>query len=268
MRIGLSCIPIVLAAAALLPAQEPFRKAPPEIEEALRTRVTEFYTLYQQGKYRQTEPYIAEESRDAYFATSKSPIHGFELKDIRFAEDFQTAEVVVTCETTIAIQNSGTKVPLPVHSRWKQVDGMWYALMGRGTNEDTVDTPFGKMKFKKGDGAAALNMPRPVKPASLAGMYSLSGPRVMKFSASSDRPETHKITLSNKGPAPLKLRQETQNVDGLEIGVEPQEISQGETMTVSFTYRPDIAKLAGTRKVEFTVLPLNQAFMVTAVFTQ
>jgi hypothetical protein len=266
MRIGLKCIPIVLAAAALLPAQEPFRTAPPEIEEALRTRVTEFYTLYQQGKYRQTEPYIAEESRDAYFATSKSPIHGFELKDIKFAEDFQSAQVVVTCQTTIAIQNSGTKVPLPVHSRWKQVEGQWYALMGRGEDGDTVNTPFGKMKFQKGEGSGALNVPRAVKPGSFAGMYTLSSGRVLKFSAK--EPVTQTIALSNKGPVPLKLRQETQDVDGLEIAIEPKQIEQGETMIVSFTYRPEVAKLEGKRKVEFTVLPINQAFMVTAEFAE
>jgi hypothetical protein len=266
MRIGLRCIPIVLAATALLPAQEPFRTAPPEIEEALRTRVTEFYTLYQQGKFRQTEAYIDEDSRDAYYGSSKSRIHGFELKDIKFAEDFQSAQVVVTCQTTIAIQNSGTKVPLPVHSRWKQTDGQWYALMGRGEEGDTVNTPFGKMKFQKGEGSAALNMPRAVKPASFAGMYALSSGRVLKFSAK--EPVTQTIALSNKGPVPLKLRQETQDVDGLEIAIEPKQIEQGETMIVSFTYRPEVAKLEGTRKVEFTVLPINQAFMVTAEFAE
>jgi hypothetical protein len=268
MRIGLRCILIVLAAAALLPAQNPFRKAPPEIEEALRTRVTEFYTLYQQGKYRQTEPYIAEESRDAYFAASKSRIHGFELKDIRFAEDFQSAEVVVVCATTIALQNSGTKVQLPVHSHWKQVDGEWYALMGRREDQGAVDTPFGKMKLQTPGGTDTPKLPQPVNPASFAGMYSLSGKRVLKFSANSDQPATQTITLSNKGPVPLKLRQETQDVDGLEIGSEPLEIKEGETMTVSFTYNPTIGKLKGTRKIEFTVLPINQAFMVTALFAE
>jgi hypothetical protein len=109
-------------------------------------------------------------------------------------------------------------------------------------------------------------MPRAVKPASFAGMYALSSGRVLKFSAK--EPVTQTIALSNKGPVPLKLRQETQDVDGLEIAIEPKQIEQGETMIVSFTYRPEVAKLEGKRKVEFTVLPINQAFMVTAEFAE
>jgi hypothetical protein len=124
------------------------------------------------------------------------------------------------------------------------------------------------MKFQRNDGEAALDVPRSVKPESFAGMYSLSGPRILKFPSNSDQPATQKIVLSNKGPVPLKLRQETPNVDGLEIGFEPLEIGQGETMTVSFTYRPDIAKLKGARKVEFTIVPVNQVFLVRAEFAE
>jgi hypothetical protein len=124
------------------------------------------------------------------------------------------------------------------------------------------------MKSQKGDGGAAPSLPSAVKPESFAGMYRLGGRPVLKFSASSDQPATQTITVSNTGSAPLKLRQETQNVDGLEIGFDQQEIGRGETMTVSFTYRPDIAKMEGTRKVEFTVLPINQAFSVTAEFAE
>ncbi len=275
MRMWPRRLPLVLALVSVLAAQDPFRqpppKAAPEVEEALRSRVTQYYTLYQQGKYRQSEAYIAEEGRDAYYAIRKNTIYGFAVKELNFAPDFQSAKVVVACQTNVAIQTSGSKVTLPVYSQWKLVNGEWYALMGPPQGAP-VETPFGKMTF---DGSRASSNAPGAAPAagtqlatsnSLAKMFKLTGKRVLRFPADAKEPLTQTIVLSNTGQGTLEVRREFREIPGLEVTTDPKEAGGGQDMKISFTYKPEVARLTGKKKFEFTVLPVNQAFLVTAQF--
>src|SRR2546428_1726339 len=74
-----------------------FRKAPPDVEEALRARISDFYSFYQQGKFRQAESLVAEECRDLYYNMQKAPIRSFQLQNIEWADDFKSASVLVAC---------------------------------------------------------------------------------------------------------------------------------------------------------------------------
>jgi len=266
---------LLLAFVSILPAQDPFRqappKAPPEVEQALRSRVTEYYTLYQQGKYRQSEAYISPEGRDAYYAIRKNTIYGFEIKDIQFAPDFQSGKVSVVCQTNVAIQTQGGRMALPVFSTWKLIDGEWYALMGALQGE-SVNTPFGKMTFN--GGRAAVNTPNPgvaggtdlATANTLATMFQLKGSPLLQFPANAKEPVTQTIVLSNTGQAKLHVRNEFHDIPGMEIATDPAEIKGGQDMTISFTYKPEVARLDGKKDLEFTILPLNQSFVVTAHF--
>ncbi len=60
------------------------RKAPPKVEEALRTRIGQFYTLFQQGKFRQAEAFVAEDSKDAFYGMTKSRHLGFDIRSMSF----------------------------------------------------------------------------------------------------------------------------------------------------------------------------------------
>jgi hypothetical protein len=238
---------LLLVLVSVLAAQDPFRqappKAPPEVEEALRSRVTQYYTLYQQGQYRQSEAYISPEGRDAYYAIRKNTIYGFEIKDIQIAPDLQSAKVTVACRTNVAVQTQGSRMTLPVFSQWKQIDGEWYALMGALKGE-SVNTPFGKMTFD--GGRATANGPDPGVAGGaqlatanvLANMFKLTGNRVLQFPADAKEPLTQTIVLSNTGQATLEVRREFHEIAGMEIAVDPAEIRSGQDMKISFTYKP------------------------------
>jgi hypothetical protein len=272
MRLWPQRLSLVLVFVPVLAAQDPFRqappKAPPEVDQALRSRVTQYYTLYQQGKYRQSEAYIEPEGRDAYYAIRKNTIYGFEVKDLQFAPDFQSAKVTVACQTTVAIQTSGSRMTLPVFSQWKLIDGEWYASMGPAQGE-SVNTPFGKMTFDGSRAASKAPDPGATQLATantLAKMFKLTGRRVLRFRADAKEPVTQTIVLSNTGQGTLELRREFHDIPGLEVATDPVEIANGQDMKISFTYKPEVARLEGRKKLEFTVLPINQAFVVTAQF--
>ena len=49
----------LMTAAGLAWAQGPFDQPPPsEVEEALRSRITQFYDLFQKGKFREAEQFV------------------------------------------------------------------------------------------------------------------------------------------------------------------------------------------------------------------
>ena len=50
--------------AVLAMGQSPLQNAHPKAEAALRERVGQFYTLFQQGKFRQAEDFVAEDSKE------------------------------------------------------------------------------------------------------------------------------------------------------------------------------------------------------------
>jgi hypothetical protein len=59
-----------------------FQKAPPEVDEALRARVTKFYQAHVDGKYRLADEVVAEDSKDAFFEARKPRYRKFELSRI------------------------------------------------------------------------------------------------------------------------------------------------------------------------------------------
>jgi hypothetical protein len=103
---GFSTLLILSAVAAL--AQTPEPAAPPEVEQALRARVTQFYELQKEGKFRQTEQYVAEDTKDLYYAMAKTGCISFELGKISYSDDFTKATVIVRCERELRQPVIGT----------------------------------------------------------------------------------------------------------------------------------------------------------------
>ena len=136
----------LLAACPLIASDNPFPKAPSEVEEVLRSRVTEFYTYFQQRKYRKAEALIDEESRDYFYASSKKPILGFELSSMEFQDDFRQANVLVN--VMIMLPMMGPKpVPFPLTGTWRWVEDNWYMHM-EGNKPGTIKQgPFGPMRI-------------------------------------------------------------------------------------------------------------------------
>ena len=51
----------------------------PEVDQALRARIAEFYQDHVGGKFRQAEALVAEETKDYFYSASQAPL--FELRN-------------------------------------------------------------------------------------------------------------------------------------------------------------------------------------------
>ena len=135
---------LALITASLAWAQnDPFdQPPPPEIEEALRSRITQFYDLFQKGKFREAEQFVAEDSRESYYIARKGRIHGFSIKEIYFGSDFKTAKALLTLKTMVPFAGS-TPIDVPMGTQWAWTDENWFLVLPKARPGDQIQTPFG-----------------------------------------------------------------------------------------------------------------------------
>ena len=102
-------------------------KAPPDVDEALRARVSKYYQAFVDAKPRRAEPLVAEDSQDFFYNMKKTQLLSFEIGKIEYSDSFTKAKAVVIAETYVMALGFGSKpVKVPITSLWKLVDGQWY----------------------------------------------------------------------------------------------------------------------------------------------
>lgn len=142
--LGVSIFVWALAVRAL--GQQPadlFTKAPPAIDEALRDRISKFFQLQVDGKPRQAEQYVAEESKDYYYEMQKPKYLSFEIRSISYSDEFTKAKAMIAVEMIVnmpGFQNKPMKIPFMTW--WKVADGQWFWYVDPDASRIT---PFGKM---------------------------------------------------------------------------------------------------------------------------
>src|SRR5713101_6098636 len=75
-----------------------FSKAPPDVEDALRARITEFYQDHVEGKFRQAEQLVADDTKELFYTANKPKYLGFQIVRIEYSDNFTQAKATVACE--------------------------------------------------------------------------------------------------------------------------------------------------------------------------
>lgn len=262
----------ILLAVSIVSASEkqpsPFRKAPPEVEEALRARVERFYLLFKEGKFRQAEDSVTEESKDLFYNSPKKALMGFEVVSLTFNDEFTEANVLVNVDTMFPLMGA-TPFKVPVAGKWRWVSDNWFLHMESRGNE----SPFGEMKGQQsspGESAtvqgAFAGGPRGIKPEAFSNMYALNR-RAVKFPApNNNEPVEGTVTIANSGPVPLTLELQGPDIPGLVVDAGEGKLEPGGRREIIFRYQPEIAQLEGEKKVTFGVLPIMRKFAIKAIF--
>lgn len=121
-------------------------------EKALKQRVTAFYTLLSQKKFRAAEEYIAARSKEEYYTDQKPIILGFKVGGISWEDNFRKANVTIVATSLIHTVRAGDfKSTVPVPTFWLLENGKWCWYI---PPVEIKQTPFGPMKV---DRAAAAD---------------------------------------------------------------------------------------------------------------
>jgi hypothetical protein len=138
-------IALFMCAAACL-AQSPadlFNRPPEDVDRTLRVRITEFYQDHVEGKFRQAEALVAEDTKDYYYNGNKTKYLSFEIREIHYSEGFTHAKALIMCEQYVMIPGFTDKpLKVPTPSYWKLVDGQWYWYIDQ---QILRQSPFGPM---------------------------------------------------------------------------------------------------------------------------
>jgi len=111
------------------PPQPPapiFEKAPAEVDDALRSRIFEIFTLFKAKEYRPAESYIAEDTKDYYYAGQKPDLKTFELLSIQYFDNFTRAKAMSrVIEPVVVAGFPPGEITVTMPTLWKIEDGKW-----------------------------------------------------------------------------------------------------------------------------------------------
>lgn len=264
----------LLAATIAAPAQlqKLASGAPEEVDAALRSRVEAFYTHFQKGEFRQAEGFIEEESKDAFYGAKKNRILGFEVKTIKWADDFRSANVLVSCNTIVPMLGS-VPVAVPLAGDWRYQNDDWFMHLepkdeaeGVGADISQAASPFGTMQFNQNVAApgafrAPQQAPRPTV-ESLAEMYQVSTQMVRFPPKPEEGAVTRSIKVKNNSLGKMQLQRYTRDIPGIEVTIEQPEFEAGQETEIKLTYHPETAELSGRYRIDFMLMPISQMFEV------
>jgi len=240
-------IPLIVVAAATfaqtppptpeksLPQDSP--PAPPEVDAALRARITQFYQLEVEGKFSKALPLVAEDTQDLFIGSSKPTYQAFEIKSVTYSDDFTKAEVLLLVTRLLPIQGfMGHPLPTKMTSRWKLENGLWCYYVD--PQRDLPSTPFG--------GLPVPGMARP--PGGMPGTArtlppmpaNLPNPRLLITDQSSVQldsagPSSARVAISNPSTWPAGLTLSDPKVAGLTVKLDPLTVRPGQQAILSIS---------------------------------
>lgn len=239
-----------------------FDQAPPAVEKALRERVGQFYTLMGEGKYRAADALVAEEAKDAFFEADKRRCYKFSVSKIIYADQFSSAQVLITCEADVYVKPIGNRrLAIPQTSYWKVAAGTWSWV---APPKENTATPFGTMAGKRDEGTQPL-ITRGPSVADLKKMFRADRTNVQ---LDHQKPGSATIELSNDMPGDLKLTIEPLNVPDVTAKLASKTIGpkQSTTLTIDFTPGFEGRRLGSFVYVQVSSQPLNETIAVKVSF--
>lgn len=241
-------------------------QAPPPVAEALRTRVSQFYQAYIDGKWRSAEQVVAEDSEDAFLGADKQRIQSFEIVKARYSDDFTRAQVVTNVHGTFTFHGRRVPVTMPLTTFWKVVDGQWFWYTLPPDTKRKV-TPFGVMQSTTGEASSTPGFPP--DPTALAQSIRTSV-KVDKMDVrlSSYQPASEEVTITNGLRGRVTLRADTSGgLRGFTVKLEKTELGPGEKCKLLLSMDPKDDKTAKpTLTVRVWIEPLEEMIPIKVTF--
>lgn len=243
-----------------------FSKAPPDIESALRARITKFYEAHRDGKFRIADQYVAEDSKDVFFESDKRRCKTFEISKITYkGESFDQATVLVLCETQLLMPPAGVmEVKMPIASKWRVMNGDWFWYVE--PNQDR-QSPFGKMQPGAGsEGGLPVAIPKGPDPKELLKMVSVDK-STLKFKAG--KAGSDELVISSELPGEAHLVLDGATASDVKLELEKSVLNGKQTSKLIARYEPNSKQpRRNPSSSEFRILvqPLNKVIPVRIAF--
>lgn len=246
-------------------ASDLFNRAPAGVEENVRARVTDYFTFQMDGKFRQAEALVCAAGRDAYYDMEKTRWKSFEIVKTSYADEFQTAKVLVLLGTTMNTPHGVLDAKYPYVSTWKLEEGKWcfYIDPVRAT---TRETPFGTMRAGPGDGRGGAGGGFVTQEQVLASLQR--GIRLIPdiVRLSSYEKSSARVEIVNTLSGVIEVEAVAPPRKGLEMKLANPKVAAGASTFLEFQYEPPDESAKETLEVQVKVAPSGQVLPVKVEF--
>jgi hypothetical protein len=261
------------AALALLPVLAMAQTPPPEVDQALRARVTEFFQYHVEGgaSFRKAMDLVADDTKDYYFSAQKFQFKSFHLDTVAFNDDFTRAEVTVTGERVYQPRPDfpPTLITTPMLTRWKIENGKWVWFYN-ATCEQVL--PMGPSDCK----AISTPMPSAVPkfdPSQIGDaarkIFQQSSIDKNIATLAPDKSSSDQVVFHNGQPGAVKVVLDAPPaIPGFSAAFDKSDLSAGQNAILKIHFDPAAkpADLPAEVKLRFIVEPFNLPFGVTVKF--
>ncbi len=240
MNLSRSVFILLPCAVAFAQTSDLFDKAPPQVDEALRSRVSIFYNAHISGKYHEALKVVAEDALDDFMGVPKDTYKSCEINKITYSEEFGKATVVTACKGEYSFHGQRIPATMPLMSNWKVIDGQWFWYRIHQTERRT---PFGV----SGISQSALEHPDQAQtPVIPPDPTALAREILNKVSIDRDKVELKQSQLSqgevhvmNQMPGTVTISVDHLPVAGMNFKIDSPEIKPGGKATITFTFDPN-----------------------------
>ena len=202
LRLSIAVVALAVAACAQN-AADVFNKPPEETDAALRARIKEFYGYHVTKEFRKAEALVADDTKEFFYSHNKPAYLSFEIKDIRYSDNFTKAKATIICEQYVMMMGFADRpMKIPTPSTWKLEDGQWFWYVDQ---EALRDSPFGKMTAG-------------TSPAS--GPVPTAIPSTIDFVMNQVKTDTRSVTLKPGGSAEVAIANTAPGVMMLSVTVD------------------------------------------------
>jgi hypothetical protein len=196
-------------------AADLFNQPPPDVDQALRSRINEFYGYHISGHPRKAEALVAEDTKDYFYDNNKPAYTHCEIRHVEYSDNFTKAKVVMLCGMYVMVPGfAGKPLDVPIPSTWKIEDGKWVWYV------DQHQRRASPMGLEMKPGPPVYTAPGDANPHALPSvpttpdfLYSLV--KVDKSDVELKRGETVEVHIANTSPGTMNL-----SVAGKIAGVE------------------------------------------------
>jgi hypothetical protein len=260
-------------------AQTPATPAP-EVDSALRSRVTEFFQDLEDSKFIEAFDLVADDTKTFYFNTEKKPLKDFKIVDVKYDPGFTKATVTLDVKREWTFSAQAARTPqviaeVPMVTIWKLEKGKW--VWSNEPRPDQPVTPMGasdvQLIHRQPDGTVA-GLPTHITDEVLnAAKQKILGQssvdkREVTFSAS--QASSDKVTFHNGQQGSIRLELSSAPVAGLSVQLDKTDLNAGDDAALRISYDPRSGQAAAGKSalIRLMVVPFNQIYDVTVSFTQ
>jgi hypothetical protein len=231
-----------------------FNKPPADVDQALRARITEFFQDHVDGKYRQAEALVAEDTKDYFYSGNKPKYLSFEIRSITYSDGYTRAKALVLCQQYLPIPEFiGKPIAVPTPSNWKLVDGQWFWYVDQS---QLNQSPFGPFKAGAGAAAGQLTMPNPDEVLKRASQQV----RADKPAVSLKPGGSDEVTMANGAPGGMTISL-LSTIPGITVSPDHLDLKAGEKAVVTLRAGSDAKSGVVNFRVEQTniTIPIQVA---------